>query len=190
MTVLFHTIKRTKPNYGAIYDQRRTHLPHRQPPCKRQSVSSVLLPLTMLSQPKLATLLTYQNDQIVRYYCKEHPAVSVEQGHLIFKDLLGWLWINAYRKQKNLKTHLFGPLLKLDAMWHVFILHTRIYTEFCQHFFSAYFHHDVEPHGEEHQLSADELTDFLGDCYDHLGEAWVVRNFESLVEVVQATAEH
>lgn len=131
----------------------------------------------MLHQPELAELLSYENNSVIQQYCKEYPAFSAAEANQIFKDLLGWLWLSAYRKQKDLPTHMFGPILKLDRMWHVFILHTRMYTEFCQLFFSCYFHHDVEPWGEEHQLSSAELSDFLNDCYDHLGGDWIMRNF-------------
>jgi hypothetical protein len=134
----------------------------------------------MSSQPTLAELLSYENDPVIQQYCKDHPQTSPAEAKQIFKDLLAWLWLNAHRKQKNRQTHMFGPLLKLDRMWHIFILHTRSYIDFCDHFFSGYFHHEVE----ESILSNAELEDFLSDCYDHLGIDWITRYFsECLVTI-------
>ncbi|MHB1948344.1 MAG: glycine-rich domain-containing protein [Gammaproteobacteria bacterium] len=132
------------------------------------------------TQPNLAELLNYENNLVIQQYCKDNPTDSPDEAKQIFKDLLAWLWLNAYRKQKNLQTHMFGPLLKLDRMWHIFILHTRSYTDFCEHFFSGYFHHEVE----ERTLSSAELEDFLSDCYDHLGIEWIMRYFSECLESI------
>lgn len=128
--------------------------------------------------PELFKLLAYENDLIVQQFIQDNPTISLARGQQIFKDLLAWMWLSVYRKQKNLKTYLFGPLLELDKIWHVFILNTRLYSQFCQYYFGEYFHHDVEPMGNETELSEDELSEFLGDCYDFLGEEWVLRNFQ------------
>ncbi len=73
------------------------------------------------------------------------------------------------------------PLQILDKMWHVFILHTRAYMEFCQQYFDEYVHHEVEPGGQEYALSSAELSAFLSDCYDCLGEGWLLRNFSEVL---------
>lgn len=33
------------------------------------------------------------------------------------------------------------PSKAADSFWHAFILHTEIYTDFCQYFFGYYLHH-------------------------------------------------
>lgn len=131
--------------------------------------------------PDINALLSYENDQVIKQYCKDYPAISKKTAQQSFQDLLGWLWIYAYRSQKNIKTHLFGPLLKLDNLWHVFILHTREYSKFCETYFFNYIHHEFEPIGNEHELSSDELSDLLSDCYEYLGESWVLRNFAEIL---------
>lgn len=132
----------------------------------------------MLKLPELNNLLAYENPSIVSQYCKDNPEVSETEGQQIFKDLLAWIWLHTYRAQSQKETHMFGPLLKLDHMWHVFILNTRAYSQFCQAYLSGYLHHEVELINNEYVLSSDDMSDFLSDCYDHLGEAWVLRNFE------------
>lgn len=135
----------------------------------------------MTRKPTLSELLSYENDSVIQQYCKAHPATSPTEAKQIFKDLLAWLWLNAHRKQKNLETHMFGPLLQLDQMWHIFILNTRSYIDFCEYFFSNYFHHDVE----ERTLSSAELEDFLSDCYDHLGAEWIMRYFSECLAATE-----
>lgn len=125
----------------------------------------------------LAQLLAFQNQRVVAYYCHHHSTVTLTESQQLFQDLMGWMWLHQYRKSRQLKTWLFGPLLAVDAMWHSFILHTRDYHAFCEQFFNEYFHHDIEPPAEAHELEPDELASFLGDCMEFLGEAWVDRYF-------------
>ncbi len=126
----------------------------------------------------LNIILTYQNNLVIQQFCQEYPDKTVEQAQQIFHDLLAWLWLSEHRNQKQLKSHMIAPLHILDKMWHVFILHTRSYTDFCQQYFQRYLHHEVEHHGSEHLMSAEELTEYLNDAYEYLGEAWLLRNFQ------------
>ncbi len=117
---------------------------------------------------------------VVLNYFSHHQQIPLENSKALFEDLLAWMWLNRQRKLQNKPTYLFGPLLQLDQLWHSFILHTRLYTDFCMEHFGEYFHHEVEPPGEEHHLNEEELRDFLNDCFDYLGEEWVQRNFKDL----------
>lgn len=127
--------------------------------------------------PDLSALLCYQNRNVIAYFCHHHRQFTVQEAELLFTDLLGWLWLNHHRRLQDKRTYLFGPLLALDLMWHVFILHTQDYVAFSFHYFDAYFHHEVEPVGFEHVLDEDELRDYLQDCFRYLGEEWVARRF-------------
>lgn len=127
--------------------------------------------------PALSELRAYRNEPLIQYFCYHHPDYSPPEAQQLLQDLLGWMWLTIYRKEQGRKTFLFGPLLNLDKLWHVFILHTRDYISFSEQYFQTYFHHDVEPVGHEYQLSADELAEFLDDCFDYLGEDWVQRHF-------------
>lgn len=133
--------------------------------------------LWLMILPDLSELLAYKNERVVRYCCYHHPEISWQKANELFSDLLAWLWLNAHRKQLGKPTWLFGPLLALDEIWHAFILHTREYTLFSEKYFGDYFHHDIEPPGEEHQLSPEEIEDFLSDGFDFLGQEWVLRYF-------------
>ena len=128
----------------------------------------------------LPLLLQYECPEVIAYFChhQELPKAVVEQR---FKDLLAWFWLSEHRKQQGKKTALFGPLLPLDDLWHAFILHTRAYTHFSHQFFGDYYHHDIEPLGEEYSLSEADLRDLLQDCFEHLGKEWVERCFAGLL---------
>ncbi|WP_045107555.1 glycine-rich domain-containing protein [Legionella hackeliae] len=132
----------------------------------------------------LSELLTYQNEQVVRYFCHHYPDFSYEESQQLFSDLLAWMWLNASRKIDDKPTYLFGPLLTLDKIWHVFILHTEDYISFCNHYFGSYFHHHIEPIGLEHKLNPEELADFLNDAFELLGKEWIERHFSALLQEI------
>jgi hypothetical protein len=131
----------------------------------------------MISLPALSEVLEYDNASVISRFNKENPEISVEQAKQIFQDLLCWLWLSEHRSQRQLMTHMIAPLEKLDKMWHCFILHTQDYTAFCQKHFNRYLHHVVEIVGSEYVMATDELSAYLGDCFDQLGEEWLLRNF-------------
>lgn len=114
---------------------------------------------------------------------EENPEYQHEEARQVFQDLLGWLWIGVHRIQRQLKSPMIEPLAKLDKFWHVFILHTRDYCDFCETFFQHYLHHEVKPEDLERSLTTEALADYLNDCYDFLGEGWVSRNFSRLLQM-------
>lgn len=130
---------------------------------------------------KLSEVLEYHNQSIIKQFCFENPSISTEEANFIFKDLLAWLWLSVHRNQKQYTTHMIAALHLLDKMWHVFILHTKDYMDFCHRYFDAYLHHEIEPLGDEYTISPDELSEFLNECYDHLGEGWLLQNFSSVL---------
>jgi hypothetical protein len=133
----------------------------------------------MNNLPDLATILNYDNVSVLNRFHHDNPDISEDEVRQIFKDLLSWLWLSEHRSQRHLKTHMIPPLARLDNLWHCFILHTQDYTDFCHHYFNRYLHHVVEPAGHEHTLSTEELSEYLENCYDLLGESWLLRNFPS-----------
>jgi len=126
---------------------------------------------------KYSKLLNYTNQAVVTLFCHHHPEYSIDEGAALLQDLLAWFWLKNERKKRNKETYLFGPLLILDELWHIFILHTRDYTDFSNRYFGEYIHHDPEPVGFEHVLTEDELSDYLTDCFNYLDEDWVERRF-------------
>lgn len=127
--------------------------------------------------PLLTDVVAYQHEGVIKRFCYDNPGFSSEQIQQDFQDLLAWLWLNVKRRKSGYKTYMFGPLKHLDNLWHLFILHTRDYFDFCHQFFNEYIHHDTEPPGEEYFLTEADLEKFLSDAYDQLGQAWVTKWF-------------
>ena len=125
----------------------------------------------------LADLLTYKNPRVLEQFSYTHGDYSLIQTEQLFTDLLAWLWLKNQRTYQQKPTYLFGPLLLLDQLWHLFILHTRDYIEFSERYFGSYLHHDPEPPGFEHHLTEEELGEYVGDCFEYLGSDWVERRF-------------
>ena len=127
----------------------------------------------------LSSLMRYTNDTVVAQFCHRFPEYSFQQAQLLFQDLLAWLWFRKQRTREKKNTYLFGPLLIMDELWHIFILHTRDYVDFSNCYFGGYVHHDPEPIGFEHVLSEEELADYLEDCFKYLDQQWIERRFAS-----------
>lgn len=132
--------------------------------------------------PQLDDVLAYQNQSVIKRYCDEHPGVSVSDAQQIFHDLLGWLWLGEHRRKRQLASHMIRPLAMLDNMWHTFILHTRNYADFCQHYFNRFLHHEVESLDHDDNIDSAELTGYFEECYEYLGERWLVRNFVGVID--------
>ncbi len=125
----------------------------------------------------LSQVVLYKNPSVVGQFCHFHSQYSAPEAEQLFKDLLAWLWLKEQRQKSNKSTYLFGPLLILDELWHLFILHTRDYIDFSSRYFGEYLHHEPEPPGFEHLLTEEELGDYLTDCFEYLDSAWVERRF-------------
>jgi len=125
----------------------------------------------------LSDVLAYKNAFILEQFCHSHEQYSLNEAEQLFKDLLAWLWLKNQRAQHHKSTYLFGPLLILDELWHLFILNTRDYVEFSTRYYGEYLHHEPEPPGFEHLLTEEELGDYVNDCFEYLGAEWVERCF-------------
>ena len=132
----------------------------------------------------LSEVLRYQNADVVHQICHHQPQYSLKESQQLFVDLLAWLWFKNEREKQKKTTYLFGSLLVLDELWHLFILNTHDYVNFSQQYFGHYLHHRPEPIGFEHELSDDALQEYLDDCFNYLGQQWVERRF------AQAFGEH
>ncbi|MEN0059320.1 MAG: hypothetical protein AAGB31_10845 [Bdellovibrio sp.] len=68
----------------------------------------------------------------------------------------------------------------LDIFWHHFILHTRLYHNFCQTELGEYLHHEpiqLRPNGNEQQKDKNIYIEQLGLLERNMGEDFVQRIF-------------
>jgi len=102
---------------------------------------------------KIATMdevLAYKNDQLVYEFMDQYD-VDFDEANGIFKETKRWLWVCAYWQKDSLINKnvpnlvVTYDLLILDEMWHIFMLYSQAYTDFCNKYFGYYLHHLPTP---------------------------------------------
>jgi hypothetical protein len=132
--------------------------------------------------PDLHDLLKYTNPRALKVYTQNYPnnTLPAEQA---LEELLKYLWLahkhgidqqnDPENEALQFRCVMLQSMREIDEMWHEFILHTRDYTDFCNHYFAEYVHH--QPNVFENlpvssEEAADETEKMLPYVYDHLGE--------------------
>ncbi len=132
--------------------------------------------------PALPDLLAYQNPAVLKLYVQNYPhnKLCAEDA---FRETLQYLWLSVKHtldreaEPKNTdippRCIMLRSMREIDEMWHEFILFTRDYCNFCQHYFGEYLHHlpnifDNMPVSREDETA--EINKLLPYIYDHLGE--------------------
>jgi len=140
----------------------------------------------------LHDVLAYKNPQVILRYQQDYPnnKMSAKEAWL---EVLRYLWLcyNHHLDCKNspddislnFTCDIHTEMKDIDDMWHVFLLFTQDYQEFCQHYFGYFIHH--RPNNGERSVDpitfTKETSYYLSYIYDHLGEATVIKWFnESL----------
>lgn len=98
----------------------------------------------------LAETVTYENEDLLTKFSEFYDFPPVTRS-FIFSELKKWLWIKALHAHamqnepdnENLQFHFHVlPSLRIvDEMWHIFILFTAEYRQFCQDFFGRFVDH-------------------------------------------------
>lgn len=135
----------------------------------------------MVKVAALQDVLSYRHAGVVSRYLKDHGGSPVEAEE-IFVNLLAWLYLGARAAEVRnpaVVVSMYPELLKIDEMWHSFVLYTRDYAEFCQEHFGSFIHHEPADHGRSVAAhgSGAGLAEFLSFAYDELGEQTVYRWF-------------
>jgi hypothetical protein len=137
----------------------------------------------------LEEVLSYQHPAVVRRFQKEYSENS-PQAEQIFSDLLMFFWAskkhslelqnNPENENLNFLFIMDDEMKSIDQMWHIFLLYTKDYMDFCERYFGEYLHHlpDIVPGFKEGEFDAESnLCKFLSYVFDHLGEETVKRWF-------------
>ncbi|MEK2644014.1 hypothetical protein [Bdellovibrio sp. BCCA] len=103
---------------------------------------------------------------------------------MIFQDLLTLLrFVHKAQKGGLLNEPFFftNQINYLDSIWHHFILHTKLYHDFCSSEFGEYLHHHPEAlnvESNENNISMEEvLKQQMTLLENHLGPEFVNRIF-------------
>lgn len=144
---------------------------------------------TKLMKCTLDEILKYDNRPVVARFEKDFPNFRGEGG-VIFKDLLRFFWASEKheqdRKADSKNKHLdfvfiMDEAMKpIDQIWHVFLLYTKDYMDFCHKYFQEYIHHlpDIVPNMKHDEEKFEiNLNRFLNYNYDLLGEEVIKRWF-------------
>lgn len=126
----------------------------------------------------LADELLNRNPLLVDKLLNNNVVSSAKEANDGLVELLKFLYLCANSDA------VLTPSLRVDTLWHEFILFSRSYTQFCQMHFSQYIHHQPsdspnnEMHQYQHTVQCYRLhfgmpnTDFWatsGICHNHCG---------------------
>lgn len=140
----------------------------------------------MLNFISLNTVLNFNPpDAILQRYEVDYPnnCLTARQA---FTELVKFLWLVVkHGQEKQLHDDksldfdfmLHVEMAEIDDMWHTFILFTREYTDFCNHYFGHYIHHVPTPITEKNKVMEnyaiflqEKVHPWLNYVYDNLGE--------------------
>lgn len=134
-------------------------------------------------------VLSYQNPAVIRRFKKEFSEKASE-AETIFSDLMKFFYASKTHEIQRIKKpndssldfiFIMDEEMKyIDHMWHIFLLYTEDYLDFCNKYFGEFLHHrpDIVPNNPEFEVGFEEnLTKFLSFNYDLLGEVVVSRWF-------------
>jgi hypothetical protein len=123
----------------------------------------------------LAEVLAFRHPGVIRRYGKEHGA-SPAEAEEVFQEMLKWLYLSSRctaDTQATTPCVMTEEIMKLDWMWHTFLLFTHDYAAFCDRYFGFFLHHVPTDEADE-PPSPDALRGQLehqyGLVYDVLGE--------------------
>lgn len=127
----------------------------------------------------LADLMSYENPDVVARLAHEE-GLSIEEARSLFRDTLLFLWLGS---QMN------GPLAptpRIDLGWHVFLLFTQDYREFCCAYFGRFVDHhprrltDKPDGGQVVRKSRDHAENILvAELGFSLSRNWIYSALES-----------
>lgn len=135
----------------------------------------------------LEDLTNYRHPQVIKRFAREYPEMA-EKSEAIFQDLMLFFWASKYHtEEKKLYPHredldfiyiMDEEMKGIDQMWHIFLLYTKDYAEFCEKYFGEFLHHLpdlVDPDETDSSKFTQNLERFLNYTYDLLGEEVIKR---------------
>ncbi|MEK6553944.1 MAG: hypothetical protein AABZ31_01790 [Bdellovibrionota bacterium] len=140
-------------------------------------------------QTTLNELLAFRHDGVINRYKRDFPADAARAEDL-FTDLMTFFWASKKHELERLSNPdienldftfiMDEEMLEIDKMWHIFLLYTKDYMDFCEKYFGEFLHHlpDVVPNRKITPFDVEmNLQKFLSYVFDNLGEDFVRRWF-------------
>lgn len=141
-------------------------------------------PHTERTSSDLESLLLYKNQDVLESFCSSLQ-IAVREAETIFDDMLRFLWVSE-RGSSVTRMAIDDPILIIDEMWHIFVLFTKPYGEFCHKYFGRFVHHTPTTETERRERSSirdmtelarlvEEKRERYGFVYDMLGQDIFIR---------------
>ena len=137
----------------------------------------------------LEDVLAYRHPAVVRRYQRDFP-LNVDRAEQLFEDLMRFFWASKKQSLDHSKNPqdvaldftfiMDDEMREIDHMWHVFLLYTQDYMDYCHKYFGEYLHHLPDVVQTSPNVVRDfvpNLEKFLAYVYDNLGEDVVRRWF-------------
>jgi len=140
--------------------------------------------------PDINELLKYINPRVLKRYEKDYPDSPLKPEEL-FEELLKYFWLSHQHQSDKADSPsdeslhfdciMHAEMQEMDNMWHTFILFTKDYADFCNHYFENFIHHypildgDAELPPEEYEM---DLYRYLTYIHNQLGEATLRKWFK------------
>jgi hypothetical protein len=95
------------------------------------------LPAEHTEKPVSFDVLTYEAPFLIEKLLNDAMIESMEEGEQLFTEVKRWMLMVHNDRSKTWEMY----SLRIDAVWHQFILFTDEYMKFCDRYFGAYFSH-------------------------------------------------
>jgi len=138
----------------------------------------------------LSAVRAYRNEAVIDNYLHTHPDTTREEAEPLFATLLEGLYrlARADRDGERLVPTEVLTDDELLGMWDAFVLCTRPYWDFCEHYLGGYLHrHRESDTRDTHFACRDEIAS-LDEVMAYRHEA-LVSGFHALYAVTRAEAE-
>jgi hypothetical protein len=89
------------------------------------------------ARPTVFDALDFDAPYLIEKLVKDHVADSADQGRALFTEVKRYLVLNQVDRTKSWKMY----SLRVDEVWHQFVLFTVEYFAFCDKYFGHYAHH-------------------------------------------------
>ncbi len=152
----------------------------------------------IMNLPNLNKLMSYKNNKIISRYRKDYPTAKMNAEEAL-QEFMKFVWLcHKHRVEKKIRADdnslnfscaIHAEMSDIDNMWHTFLLFTKDYHDFCNHYLDGvFFHHEPLMNSDDNVFDKndeEELTLYLSYIYDNLGEDTLIKWFnDSTIEDV------
>ena len=99
-----------------------------------------------------AASLSFEAPYLIEKLVNDHVCTSEDEARALFREVKRYLFLNRGDQSKIWEMH----SLRIDEIWHQFVLFTRQYIDFCTRYYGAYLPHN--PSNSPDSVSAQSVS--------------------------------